>query len=159
MIEKITIEVLSRIRDVEAMYHRLVLLVGPPGSGKTRVLHEIERQAAAPRINVGLELSKRLLGLSKEERRLNVASHFEDIVSEHCREMGSQMVLLDNIEILFDSSLCVNVLPLLQRVSRNTTLVVAWPGYAKDGFLGYAEPGHSEYCRWPSSGLVIVQVG
>ena len=158
MIEEITIEVLSRIRDVRTMYHRLVLLVGPPGSGKTRVLHEIERQTAAPRINVGLELSEHLLDLSKEERQLNVAFCFEDIVSEHCRERGTQTALLDNIEILFDSSLFVNVLPLLQKVSRNTTLVVAWPGYAQDGFLGYSEPGHSEYCRWPSSGLVIVQV-
>ncbi len=159
MIEDITNEVLSRIRDVRTMYHRLVLLVGPPGSGKTRILQEIGEQTGAPRINVGLELSERLLDLSKEERQLNVAFYFEDIVSGHCREMESQMVLLDNIEILFDSSLFVNVLPLLQKVSRNTTLVVAWPGYAQDGFLGYSEPGHSEYCRWPSSGLVIVQVG
>ncbi len=158
MNEGIIDEVLSKMKDVTVMYHRLVFLVGTPCTGKTRALEEIEMRTGAPRINLGLELSERLLELSKEERPLNAQYLFEDIVSEHCNQKGTQTVLLDNIEVLFDPSLSINVLPLLQKVSKNTTLVVAWPGYVKDGYLGYAEPGHSEYNLWPAHSLVIVEM-
>jgi hypothetical protein len=160
MIKDTADEVISKMNDVAMMYHRLVLLVGQPGSGKTRVLKEVERLTGAPRVNVSLELSKRLLNLTQKERSLRAAAVFEDMLSELRREDGRSLgsVLLDNIEGLFDVSLALNVLQLLQKASRNTTLVVAWTGSVKDGFLTYAQPGHAEYQRYPSEGLVVVEV-
>lgn len=160
MINDIADEVISKMNDVTMMYHRLVMLVGQPGSGKTRVLKEVERLTGAPRVNVSLEMSKRLLNFSQKERSLRAAAVFEDMLSGLRRENGSSFgsVLLDNIEALFDVSLALNVMHLLQKVSRNTTLVVAWSGRVKDGFLTYAQPGHAEYQRYASEGLVVVEV-
>lgn len=157
-VNEIAYEVISKMKDVHIMYHRLVLLVGPMGSGKTRVLREVERLTGAPRVNLSLELSKRLLNLSQKERSQKAATVFQDMLSGFRREDGTpfETVLLDNIEILFDASLELNALQLIQQVSRSTTLVVGWPGRVRDGFLTYAEPGHPEYQRHPARGLVLV---
>ena len=111
MIKDTADEVISKMNDVAMMYHRLVLLVGQPGSGKTRVLKEVERLTGAPRVNVSLELSKRLLNLTQKERSLRAAAVFEDMLSELRREDGRSLgsVLLDNIEGLFDVSLALDV--------------------------------------------------
>ena len=65
-------------------------------------------------------------------------------------------MLLDNIELLFDASLALDPLRLLEEISRNWTLVVAWPGHVEGGWLIYARPGHPEYRRYPVGDLMIV---
>ena len=47
-------------------------------------------------------------------------------------------------------------LRLLEEVSRNWTLVVAWRGRIDSGYLVYALPGHPEYRRYTTGDLVIV---
>ena len=58
------------------------------------------------------------------------------------------LVLLDNIEILFDVSFEQDPLRLLQGVSRNRTIVAAWNGTLANGYLTYAAPEHPEHRRY-----------
>ena len=71
---------------------------------------------------------------------------------------GSEVVLLDNTEVLFEANLRQDPLRLLQGVARNATVVAAWTGDVKDGTLRYAVPGHAEHRRYPAEGLLIVNV-
>ena len=58
-------DVLTRIMKVAELYHRLVLVVGPVSSGKTRALQRLADDLGGQVINVNLEASKRLLELSE----------------------------------------------------------------------------------------------
>lgn len=56
MRESVANRVISSIREASVLYHRL-LLVGPPGRGKTSALQQVASSAGAPLIHVNLELS------------------------------------------------------------------------------------------------------
>ena len=60
--------------DAGRQYHRLVLVVGPAGSGKTPLLKEMCRRQSFPYLNVNLALSQRLLDLTTKERPLRERS-------------------------------------------------------------------------------------
>jgi hypothetical protein len=110
------------------------MLVAPAGSGKTAALQEVHERTGAPLINVNLELSRRMLDLTARQRVLQVSRLLGEIVGTS----AADVVLLDNIEILFDVSLKQDPLRLLQGLSRNKTIVTAWSGALVDGYLTYA---------------------
>ena len=143
--------VLSWIDTARDLYHRLVLVVGPSGSGKTATLRAVAAHAAAPVLNLNLELSRRLLDLTARQRLLAVPRVLDDLIGR-----DRPLVLLDNTELLFDPTFEQDPLALLQRVSRNRTIVAAWNGTLGNGFLSYAEPDHPEYRRYRSDGLMTV---
>ena len=152
----ITNQVINKIEQATGLYHRLVLVVAPSGAGKTDGLREVHRHLGAPLLNVNLELSRRMLDLTVRQRALQASRLVEEILS------GSEgeVVLLDNIEILFDPSLQQDPLRLLLNLSRNRTLVVSWNGQSKNNILSYGEPGHPEYKRYTVENfLVIAPVG
>jgi len=139
-------------------YHRLVLVVGRHGAGKTRLLKELSRRAdrAIPYLNLNLALSQRLLDLTSKERPLRARRLLGEILDEHPEET----LALDNIELLFEPTLHQDPLVLLQGLSRNKSLIVSWPGtYDEDGqILTYAEPGHPEYRRYQRPEVVVITV-
>jgi hypothetical protein len=146
--------VIQKIEQASGLYHRLVLLAAPSGSGKTAVLQEIEQQLNVPLINVNLEVCRRMLELTARQRALNVASLLEDIL----READNEVILLDNIEILFEVSLRQDPLRLLQGLSRNRTIVAAWNGNLEKNIFTYASPDHQEYRRYPTDGLMFAEI-
>ena len=143
--------VVEQIGHAESLYHRLVLVVGPEGSGKTSALRDVAERIDAPLINVGLELSRRLLDLTERQRRIRVPPLLGGIVAE----TAGDVVLLDNVEFLFDIALRQNPLGLLQRLSRRRTVVATWNGSMEDGHIVYAVPDHSEYRRYPVDGILV----
>lgn len=144
--------VIDKINQASELYHRLVILVAPAGGGKTSALNAVHDQTSAPLINVSLELSRRMLDLTERQRALELPRIFSEIVNE----LSSEVVLLDNIEIIFDPSLKQDPLRLLQGVSRNTTVVAAWNGNIDHGHIVYASPGHPEYKKYPLKDIMIV---
>jgi hypothetical protein len=154
MASQLSLRLLERIADAAALYHRLVLLVGPPRSGKTETLMEIVAARAWPRINVNLQLAERLLDLTQKQRAVRVAGLLDEIV----KATSAEVVLLDNIEMLFAVDLAQDPLRLLERLSRNRTVVAAWPGSFDGRTLTYAEPGHSEFKKYPMPQALIVNV-
>ncbi len=145
-------QVLRKIGEARELYHRLILIVGPVGNGKTSALQEVSASTSAPLINVNLELSRRMLELTERQRALQAPKLLGEIVGEAIGEL----VLLDNIEILFDVHLKQDPLRLLQGLSRNKTVVAAWNGSIVDDHMAYAVPDHPEYRRYPIRDFLVV---
>jgi len=103
-------------------------------------------------VNINLVLSERLLDLTSRQRALRVARIIDDIVGAHV----GNVVLLDNIEMLFHPDLKQNPLRLLQGLSRNRTVVATWRGSFDGHALAYASPGHPEFCRFDDPEALIV---
>ncbi|MBX6763712.1 MAG: BREX-3 system P-loop-containing protein BrxF [Rubrobacteraceae bacterium] len=145
-------QVLRKIGEARELYYRLILMVGPSGSGKTSALQEVSARTAAPLVNVNLELSRRMLDLTERRRAL----HAPRLLGEIVGEATGELVLLDNIEILFDVHLRQDPLRLLQGLSRNRTVVAAWNGSIADGHMTYAAADHPEYRRYPMHDFLVV---
>ena len=143
--------VLSHIDGAQNLYHRLVLVVGAGGSGKTATLAAVSQRTNSPVLNLNLELSRGLLDLTARQRALQAGRILDDLIGR-----DRTLVLLDNTELLFAPTLKQDPLALLQRTSRNQTIVASWNGTVDDGYLSYAEPDHPEYWRYPKDDLVIV---
>ena len=152
MVDPLSNQIIGKIKQAPELYHRLVLVVAPSGSGKTSALREVQQSLGAPLINVNLEISRRMLELTTRQRALQASRLLEDIL----RENRSDVVLLDNIEILFEKSLKQDPLRLLQGLSRNRTIVATWNGKIGDNYLIYAAPDHPEYRRYPCRDLQVV---
>jgi hypothetical protein len=143
---------MRRIGQAAELYHRLVILVAPCGAGKTAALQDVHERTSAPLINVNLELTRRMLDLTERQRALQLPRLLSEIVGQS----ASDVVLLDNIEVLFDMSLKQDPLRLLQGLSRNRTVVVAWSGSIDGANVIYATPDHPEYRRYPIGDLLAV---
>ncbi|PKN28381.1 MAG: BREX-3 system P-loop-containing protein BrxF [Deltaproteobacteria bacterium HGW-Deltaproteobacteria-21] len=152
MPEPLKDQIIRAVEQASMLYHRLVLLAAPSGAGKTAALQKVSREINAPLINVNLELSKRMLDLTEKQRVLQLPRLLQGIAGS----LEGTTVLLDNIEILFDISLKQDPLRLLQGLSRNKTVVVAWNGSIEGEYVNYASPGHPEYKRYSTRDLLVV---
>jgi len=80
MSEYLVGQVLKKINEVYPLYYRLILIVGSAGSGKTKILQEVAEDTSSPVINVNLELSRRMLDLTKRQRALYLDKLLNEIV-------------------------------------------------------------------------------
>ena len=151
MAEPIENKVTRSLKAAEELYHRLVLIVGKSGSGKTSVIQNLTEKYKTDPININLHLSKKLLELTGKQRQLKLA----EILAQAVKGDGDK-VFLDNIEILFDVELKQDPLRLLQGLSRNLTVVTSWNGTFEQGRLTYAEPGHREYRSFNLTDTLVV---
>ena len=152
MAEPLADWVIERIGQAAELYHRLVMLVAPAGSGKTVALQEVHKRTAAALVNVNLELSRGMLDLTSRQRALQLPRLLAEIVGAS----AADVVLLDNLEVLFDVSLKQDPLRLLQGLSRNKTVVAAWSGSIDGEYVVYATPDHPEYKRYPLRDFLVV---
>ena len=155
MAEPLADRVIRRIGQAAELYHRLVMLVAPAGEGKTAALQDVHKRTDALLLNVNIELSRRMLELTERQRVLQLPRLLSEIVNA----ARANVILLDNIEILFDVSLKQDPLRLLQSLSRNKTLVAAWNGSIQSGHMVYATPDHPEYKRYPIRDFLVASPG
>ncbi len=151
MSEPIQDKIMRSLQVAEGLYHRLVLLVGQSGSGKTCILYGVADVLGADVININLSLSAELLELTAKQRALRLPEILGLIVDK-----AESTVVLDNLEILFDKDLKQDPLRLLQGISRNRPVVASWNGTVSGSKLMYAETGHPEYRSYDLVDTLIV---
>ncbi len=144
-------QLLEALETAENQYFRLVLLVGEAGSCKTAMLRAVAATFGAAVINVNLKLAEELLELTSSQRTLQLPQILKQIVAE-----SPDPVILDNIEILFDTRLMQDPLRLLQGASRNRTVLASWNGSKSSVGLQYADSGHHEFRSYDTNDLLIV---
>lgn len=142
----------GQLPQVALLYTRLLVVVGRAGTGKTAALRALARRQGTSPINVSLELSRALLAVDGPSRTLRVMPLLEEIVSQR----PAEIVLLDNLELLFEPSLRQNPLRCLQLLARRRAIVATWSGTLDAGDVVYAEPSHHEYQRHRIDGFLVV---
>ncbi|MCM8625487.1 BREX-3 system P-loop-containing protein BrxF [Accumulibacter sp.] len=146
------LEQLDRLAtDVGALHCKLILLVGAPGAGKTALLIAFGKRVAAEPINVGAELGRRLAAIPQRQRHLQTNTILRELADQHA---VGDLLLLDNIELLFDRTLQLDPLDLLKRHAHARRVVAVWPGELRDGRLIYTEMGHPEHQDYGIEALV-----
>lgn len=150
------IEKLERLVDeVAALQSKLVLLIGPSRSGKTALLQTLATKRGVTPLNVGAELGGRLAGMPQRQRHLQTTTLLRELANQHAT---GDLLLLDNIELLFDRTLQLDPLEVLKRHAHARRAVAVWPGELRDGRLTYAELGHPEHQDYGLEGLVPFEI-
>jgi predicted ribonuclease YlaK len=154
-VQTIVDQLRQRLCGIAENYNRLVLLVGPAGSGKTSALRALAVLEKSAFVNVGVAVTERLLDLTERQQVLQLPRILEDSLAKYPNELN----LLDNIEILFNPRLRQDPIRLLQGLSRQRTIVASWPGEVHGGYLTYGSPEHPEFRRHEATDLSIVCLG
>lgn len=126
-------------------YHSQLVVVS--GEHASLLLEHAASEDGLVAVNLGLELSEKLIEVPRQDRAKSAASLFTDLL----HELNTRVLLLNHIEILFDKTLSIEPLKLLQSSAKNLTLVVAWPGEKTTSSLTYAVPSHPEYRNYKAS--------
>lgn len=123
MLEQVYSEVKKSLHSAESLYYSLVLLVGQSGTRKSKILNKLAQELGTSVINANLIISGQLLEFTSKQRALRLPSILDEICSH-----AKSIVILDNIEVLFDKSLMQDPLKLLQSISRNRIVLSSWNG-------------------------------
>jgi hypothetical protein len=153
-LDRALINVRSKVDQSRSLYHQLALVVASVGGGKTILLSQLRKDDGFPLVNVNLELSKLLLDVPVKRRGIEAPRLLQEIIDIQ----NAPVVMLDNLEVLFDPSLSLNPLTCLKQLSRHRVIIASWTGSISDGCLLYAEPGHPEFRREPATDLLIVSL-
>nr|WP_300335154.1 BREX-3 system P-loop-containing protein BrxF [Accumulibacter sp.] len=150
------LEKLERLaNEVAALHSKLILLVGTPHAGKTALLLAFGKRVATEPMNVGSELGGRLAAIPQKQRHLQTSTILRELADQHA---SGDLLLIDNIEILFDRTLQLDPLELLKRHAHARRVVAVWPGElqgdTRTGRLTYADMGHPERQDYGLAGLV-----
>jgi hypothetical protein len=143
------------VNELSSLQSKLVLLIGPPHSGKTALLQILATSRGGTPLNVGAELGSRLAGLPQRQRHLQTTTLLRELADQHA---SGDFLLLDNIELLFDRSLQLDPLDLLKRHAHAKRVVAVWPGELRDGRLTYADMGHPEHQDYSLAGVVPFEI-
>lgn len=150
------LEELERVvGETNNLNSKLVLLVGSPRSGKSKLLNTLAKKWDAKVLRIGTDLGRLLVSIPITRRQL-LAS---ELLGELANDTASNGILfLDNIELLFDRTLKLDPLSLLKRHAHARRVVAVWPGELHAERLTYATTGHPEYQDYGSDGLVPFRV-
>lgn len=150
------IEALDRlVEDVSGLNSKLVLLIGHPRTGKSSLLGRLAENRQMRLLNVGMELGRKLLSVSSTRRHLQVTDMLKELADDSSH---NGLLIMDNIEILFDQTLKLSPLELLKRHAHARRVVAAWPGELREGRLSYATTGHPEHQDYGIDGLVPLKI-
>lgn len=118
----------EKIELAQNREHKLVLVIGKPGSGKSRVLQNYSKDCGVPILNLD-----QILGTSiPEDRDVNYIYNF---IKGFFKTYTTNVVLLDKKHILYKESSSFDLLSYLLELSQIKTLIATWNGYIEDGKL------------------------
>ena len=152
---KLTEELARLVDDIASMHSKLVLIVGSDGQGKDALLTQFGNRRGATPLNVGFALASRLAAIPQQQRPLHTTIVLRELADQYA---VGDLLLIHNIELLFDRTLQLDPLDLLKRHAHARRLVAVWPGQLRDGRLVYAEMGHPEHQDYGLAGLVPFSV-
>jgi hypothetical protein len=143
------------IGEIGDLNSKLILLVGPSRSGKTQLLRQFGDKLSFEPLNVGMELGRRLAAMPNNKRGFSAGELLREIAD---RDYTEDLLLLDNLELLFEPSLQINPLDLVRRLAHSKRVVAVWPGELRGDRLVYADMSHPEHRDYSRDGLVVLEI-
>ena len=130
----------ATLAQAASAYYKLILIVGPTGSGKSTVLKETSDYNFT-HLNFGKAFSREL---STKPAHLR-AAEAEEVAIDLVDATDAARIAIDNTEVLFESPIRLNPLALLKSLSTRRLIVATWNGSFDASHLYYGIKGHPAY--------------
>ena len=152
----VALEQLQRLlTDAGQLHSKLILLAGGSSEERVALLEALQESLHSKPLHLGISLASKLAELPQRERGLQAGNLLREIAQLHA---PTGPLLMEGVELLFDSSLKVNALDLLKRQSLTRPVVALWPGEWGNGRLTYAVLGNAEYQDHAAHGLIVFEI-
>lgn len=144
------------INEVQKKDEKLVLIVGQPGSGKSKVMRSFADMRGWRYLDADQLITTELLELVPRVR----AREAPGVMGKVLAASAADVYLIDGIQTLFTPLLQLDPLFLLRHLSRKHTIVAAWPGSFENGSLRFeynsgVANGRQQYAV---DGLTLIQL-
>lgn len=111
----------KKIEELTGQEHKLLLIIGAPGSGKSKVIREYSQETGVPIINLDT-----IFANTPSEKLLDEMKNFLSTYHQN-------VLLLDNKEILYAKDSKIDLLAFLKEVSKDIPVLATWNGKIEDG--------------------------
>jgi len=147
--------IVEYVQELKAGNEQLALIVGKPGSGKSKIMRELATNRGWKYIDCQLLISDELLELVPKVRSREAPRIFSSLLQRE----KADVILLDGMQVLFRPMLQIDPLDVLRQLSKSHVIVAAWPGQYDGGKLSFLEVGHPEPFYYDADGLRIIELG
>lgn len=113
----------KKIEELENAEHKLLLIIGQPGSGKSKLIRKYSEETGIPII----DLDKIFMN-TPPEKMVNEMKQF--LTTYH-----QKVLLIDNKKILYAKKSNIDLLAFLKELSENVIVIATWNGKIEDGQL------------------------
>lgn len=132
----------------------LVIIVGKPGSGKSKFMRQMAKQEKWNYIDSRVLITEEFLDIAPEERNEKAPALMNKILDQY----NSDVILIDRVQTLFVPLFQIEIRRFLNNISQKKTIVMAWPGSHSDGKLHYERYDGSSKIEVPTDGYKILEV-
>ena len=146
--------VVDYVQTMKGDDEKLVLIVGKPGSGKSKIMRELATNRGWKYVDGQILVTPDLLELVPKTRPREAPHIMDGILAQE----KAQVILLDGIQVLFTPLLQLDPLALLKQLSKKYAIVAAWPGQYEDGKLSFLELGQTEPYRYDAGNIKVIEL-
>ena len=115
----------AKIEELKKSENKLLLVIGQPGSGKSRLIHDYSAATGVPIIDFN-----KIFGETAKDN-IDLLSTMKAFLTTYQQEV----LLLDNKRILYSKNSKIDLLAFLKEISKDVVVVSTWNGMIEDGQL------------------------
>ena len=146
--------VITSVHEAASKTEKLLLLVGGPGSGKSKILREMATMRGWKYVDARTLVTEEILEMSPKMRPQQAPNKIEESLDI----LHAEVILIDNVEVFMAPVVNLEPLALVKQISKKHTVVVGWPGDYYDGKLVLDYNGQRHECVGDISDTNIVVI-
>jgi predicted ATPase len=151
--------IIEAVHKVAADRHRLVIVLGEFGSGKTGLLKDVAAEIGGTYINLNLLLTDKLLTTPRSQHADGVT--VQQLIDSICEEASpdGHPLFVDNLEILFSPELGkINPIDTFKRISRQCVVVIGLPTRRQGLSAVYGLVGRDDFMSIPLEDYITIEL-
>lgn len=115
---------------------KLILIIGKPGSGKSKIIHEFSNETG-----IGI--------LNLDQIFKDNSSKIESVMNDFLKTYDREVLLIDNKRVLYAKDSKIDMLAFLKQLSQNVIVVATWNGMIEDNKLIHIRSKLPENLEYP----------
>lgn len=137
-------EVLKRWKYIAQGEEKLLIIIGGPGSGKSKLIRDLTYQDGWKICEAKELFDDEFLEIPRADRPEKAIA----LISTAIRRLNARVVMIDNVEFLFAPILNLNPVQMLKDLSKECPIIVSWRGSLEGNTLYFEHNGDPKYAKF-----------
>ena len=135
----------QRIEQLHTSEHKLLVIVGGPGSGKSKLIREYSNETGIPMLDLDM-----IFQHTPSDKLVEEMQHFLTTYRQ-------PVLLIDNKKILYAKNSQIDLLEFLKAASKDKPVVATWNGKVEDGQLFHFRKDSDDLIYPVNEHVVVVE--